>query len=92
MRGVHFDFNKGNIRPDAAPILDEAADILSKDPGSPSTLTDIAISSAGSRTTNGYRSVDPTLLRFTLGEGQRREPAGHSRLWQDSFCRDQRHG
>lgn len=33
MRGVHFDFNKGNIRPDAAPILDEAADILSKDPG-----------------------------------------------------------
>jgi len=30
LRGVHFDFNKSNIRPDAAPILDEAADILSK--------------------------------------------------------------
>lgn len=32
LRGVHFDFNKYNIRPDAAPILDEAADILSKHP------------------------------------------------------------
>ena len=32
MRGVHFDFNKSNIRADAAPILDEAADILSKHP------------------------------------------------------------
>ncbi|HLH78498.1 MAG TPA: OmpA family protein [Candidatus Binataceae bacterium] len=32
LRGVHFDFNKANIRPDAVPILDEAADILSKNP------------------------------------------------------------
>jgi len=32
LRGVHFDFNKYNIRPDAAPILDEAAEILSKHP------------------------------------------------------------
>ncbi len=32
LRGVHFDFNKYNIRPDARPILDEAADILSKHP------------------------------------------------------------
>ena len=24
LRGVHFDFNRANIRPDAAPILDEA--------------------------------------------------------------------
>jgi outer membrane protein OmpA-like peptidoglycan-associated protein len=32
LRGVHFDFNRYNIRPDAAPILDEAADILSKHP------------------------------------------------------------
>ena len=29
---MHFDFNRYNIRPDAAPILDEAADILSKHP------------------------------------------------------------
>lgn len=33
MRGVHFDFNRYHIRPDAVPILDEAADILSKHPG-----------------------------------------------------------
>ena len=32
LRGVHFDFDRYNIRPDAAPILDEAADILSKHP------------------------------------------------------------
>ncbi len=32
LRGAHFDFNKADIRPDAAPILDEAADILSKHP------------------------------------------------------------
>jgi len=32
LRGVHFDFNRANIRPDAEPILDEAADILSKHP------------------------------------------------------------
>ena len=28
LRGVRFDFNKARIRPDAAPVLDEAADIL----------------------------------------------------------------
>jgi outer membrane protein OmpA-like peptidoglycan-associated protein len=28
LRGVHFDFDKSNIRPDAVPILDEAAKIL----------------------------------------------------------------
>ncbi len=32
LRGVHFDFNKARIRPDAAPILDEAADILKQHP------------------------------------------------------------
>ena len=32
LRGVHFDFDKSRIRPDAAPILDEAADILGKHP------------------------------------------------------------
>jgi outer membrane protein OmpA-like peptidoglycan-associated protein len=32
LRGVHFDFNRANIRPDARPILDEAADILAKHP------------------------------------------------------------
>jgi outer membrane protein OmpA-like peptidoglycan-associated protein len=32
LRGVHFDFDRYNIRPDAMPILDEAAEILSKHP------------------------------------------------------------
>ncbi len=32
LRGVHFDFNRARIRPDAAPILDEAADILKQHP------------------------------------------------------------
>ena len=32
LRGVHFDFNKSRIRPDAMPILDEAAEILGKHP------------------------------------------------------------
>jgi outer membrane protein OmpA-like peptidoglycan-associated protein len=30
LRGVHFDFNKSTIRPDAQPILDEAANILKR--------------------------------------------------------------
>jgi outer membrane protein OmpA-like peptidoglycan-associated protein len=32
LRGVHFDFDKAKIRPDAEPILDEAADILKQNP------------------------------------------------------------
>lgn len=32
LRGVHFDFNKANIRPDAVPILDEAVQILQAHP------------------------------------------------------------
>jgi outer membrane protein OmpA-like peptidoglycan-associated protein len=32
LRGVHFDFNKARIRPDAEPILDEAAEILKQHP------------------------------------------------------------
>jgi OOP family OmpA-OmpF porin len=33
LRGVNFDFDKSNIRPDAAVILDEAARILGSGPG-----------------------------------------------------------
>jgi OOP family OmpA-OmpF porin len=33
LRGVNFDFNKADIRPDAAVILDEAATILNENPG-----------------------------------------------------------
>jgi OOP family OmpA-OmpF porin len=32
LRGVHFDFDKAAIRPDARPILDEAARILNDNP------------------------------------------------------------
>ena len=35
LRSVHFDFNKSNIRPDAVPVLDEAAKILKDDPTVP---------------------------------------------------------
>lgn len=31
LRGVHFDFDKANIRPDARPVLDEAVRILSEE-------------------------------------------------------------
>ena len=34
LRGVNFDFDKANIRPDAAVILDEAASLLSSSKGS----------------------------------------------------------
>ncbi len=34
LRGVHFDFNKSDIRPDDAAILDEAADTLKANPSS----------------------------------------------------------
>jgi OOP family OmpA-OmpF porin len=33
LRGVNFDFDKSEIRPDAAVILDEAASLLSEEPG-----------------------------------------------------------
>jgi outer membrane protein OmpA-like peptidoglycan-associated protein len=32
LRGVHFDFNKSDIRPDSRPVLDEAVDALKENP------------------------------------------------------------
>ena len=32
LRGVHFDFNKSNIRPEDEPVLDEAASTLKTQP------------------------------------------------------------
>lgn len=32
LRGVHFDFNRANIRSDAVPVLDEAVEILKQHP------------------------------------------------------------
>jgi outer membrane protein OmpA-like peptidoglycan-associated protein len=32
LRGVNFDFNKSDIRPDSRPVLDEAADVLKEHP------------------------------------------------------------
>lgn len=32
LRGVHFDFNKSDIRPDSRPVLDEAAEALRENP------------------------------------------------------------
>ena len=90
LRGVHFDFNRSNIRPDAVPILDEAAEILSKHP-------DVTVD------VNGYCDVDRQLpvqpeavaaarqLSGTLPgrQGHRCQPPGHAWLRQDPFCRDQ---
>jgi OOP family OmpA-OmpF porin len=39
LRGVNFDFDKSDIRPDAAVILDEAASILNANPGSSVNVT-----------------------------------------------------
>jgi len=61
LRGVHFDFNKYNIRPDAVPILDEAAEILSKHP-------DVTID------VNGYCDAIGTY-RYNLKLSQRRAAA-----------------
>ncbi len=58
LRGVHFDFNRYNIRPDAAPILDEAADILSKHP-------DVTVD------VNGYCDIIGSY-RYNLRLSQRR--------------------
>lgn len=33
LRGVNFDFNKSDIRPDSRPVLDEAAEVLAAHPG-----------------------------------------------------------
>jgi outer membrane protein OmpA-like peptidoglycan-associated protein len=33
LRGVHFDFNKSDIRPDSRPILNQAVEILQENPG-----------------------------------------------------------
>jgi OOP family OmpA-OmpF porin len=33
LRGVHFDFNKSDIRPDSRPILNQAVEILEENPG-----------------------------------------------------------
>jgi OOP family OmpA-OmpF porin len=33
LRGVNFDFNSSDIRPEARPVLDQAADILKANPG-----------------------------------------------------------
>jgi len=38
LRAVHFDFNKANIRPDAVPVLDEAAALLKQEPQSVGVL------------------------------------------------------
>jgi outer membrane protein OmpA-like peptidoglycan-associated protein len=58
LRGVHFDFDRYNIRPDAMPILDEAAEILSKHP-------DVTVD------VNGYCDAIGTY-RYNLKLSQRR--------------------
>jgi outer membrane protein OmpA-like peptidoglycan-associated protein len=61
LRGVHFDFNRANIRPDAVPILDEAAEILSKH-------SDVSVD------VNGYCDIIGSY-RYNLRLSQRRADA-----------------
>jgi outer membrane protein OmpA-like peptidoglycan-associated protein len=61
LRGVHFDFNKSRIRPDAAPILDEAADILKQH-------SDVTVN------VNGYCDIIGGM-RYNLRLSQRRAEA-----------------
>ena len=52
LRSVHFDFNKADIRKDAVPVLDEAAEMLNND-------TTVGVIVAGH--TDGIGSVDYNL-------------------------------
>ncbi|MEO8601744.1 MAG: OmpA family protein [bacterium] len=56
LRGVNFDFNKSNIRPDAVPILDEAAKAL-KDAGEVSVAVNGYTDGIGSDAYNDKLSV-----------------------------------
>jgi OOP family OmpA-OmpF porin len=61
---VHFDFNKYNIRPDAVPILDEAADILGKHP-------DVTVD------VNGYCDIIGSVAYNQRLSERRAEAVGH---------------
>ena len=56
LRGVNFDFDKSNIRPDAVPILDEAAKTL-KEYGDVAVSVDGYTDSVGTDAYNQALSV-----------------------------------
>jgi outer membrane protein OmpA-like peptidoglycan-associated protein len=56
LRSVHFDFNKSNIRPDARPVLDEAARTLKEEGG-------IAVICAGHTDSVGTDAYNMKLSR-----------------------------
>ena len=92
LRGVNFDFDKSNIRPDAMPILDEAAKTLKERATSPSRsngYTDSIGSDAynqrlSERRANAVQGVPRAPWR-------RGEPHDRARLRQDEPGGQQRH-
>jgi len=83
LRGVHFDFDKAKIRPDAEPILDEAADILKQNPN-------VAVEVNGycdAIGTEGYnmklsRRRSAAVVKYLEGKGipgDRLEPHGYGK-------------
>lgn len=58
LRAVYFDFDKSNIRPDAAPVLDEAVELL-KEEGSIKVVAEGHTDSIGS-------------VQYNLGLSERR--------------------
>jgi OOP family OmpA-OmpF porin len=70
LRGVNFDFDKADIRPDAAVILDEAASILNANPGK-SVRVEGHTDSVGADRRNArlsQRRAD-AVRRFLIDEG-----------------------
>jgi OOP family OmpA-OmpF porin len=70
LRAVHFDFNKANIRPDARPILDEAARML-KERGEVSVIVEGHTDSIGSDAYNmklSMRRAD-AVKRYLIEHG-----------------------
>jgi outer membrane protein OmpA-like peptidoglycan-associated protein len=83
LRGVHFDFNKSDVRPDSRPILNEAAEILKENPDvhiSVEGHTD-AIGSDGYNQQLSLRRAD-AVFRYLVNHGippERMEVKGYGK-------------
>jgi len=91
LRGVHFDFNKFNIRPDDEPVLDEAVESLKEHPDVTVNVNGYCDAVGGveynlrlSRTGSGCGPIPVRARRSGLAPGR-------SWLWQDQLRRLERH-
>ena len=64
LRGINFDFDKSNIKPEAEPVLDAAVDVLKENPG-------VNVRVAGYTDSIGYRRVQPGPVRAPREVGAR---------------------